>query len=72
MNKKIFIVPTISCNHCTAAIIEEVQEIKGVLTVSAEVDTRQVTVEWEAPATWDVIQAILHEINYPPQQLIQL
>ncbi len=72
MNEKTFIVPNISCGHCTAAIEEEVSEMAGVTAVAAAIDTRQVTVTWQEPATWDTINALLHEINYPPQQLIQL
>ena len=72
MNEKTFIVPNISCGHCTAAIEEEVAEIAGVTKVAAEIESRKVVVQWDDPATWDEINALLHEINYPPQQLIQL
>lgn len=72
MSTKTFIVPNISCGHCTSAIEEEVAEIEGVVAVSAEINTKRVQVEWESPATWNAINDLLHEINYPPQQLIQL
>jgi len=38
----------------------------AVKSVTADVASQEVTVEWEAPAAWDTIQATLVEINYPP------
>ena len=67
MTKKTFIVPNISCGHCTRTIESELGELAGVTGVKAEVASKQVTVEWEEPATWDNIQALLEEINYPPE-----
>jgi copper chaperone len=66
MSSKTFTVPSISCGHCTHTIKMELGELPGVKSVEAEVASRQVTVEWEAPASWDQIKATLVEINYPP------
>jgi copper chaperone len=67
MTKKTFIVPNISCGHCTRTIETELGELAGVTRVKAEVASKQVTVEWEEPATWDNIRALLEEINYPAE-----
>lgn len=67
MEIKTFVVPNISCAHCTSAIEEEVGEMAGVVSVSAEIDTRKVTVNYQAPATWDNIKDLLVEIEYPPE-----
>jgi copper chaperone len=68
MTTKTFKVPNISCGHCVMTIQREVGELEGVLSVKAEQATQMVTVEWnEPPATWDGIQALLAEINYPPE-----
>lgn len=72
MTTKTFTVPNISCGHCTHTIEMEVGELAGVKSVKAEIDSRQVTVEWGEPATWEQIQGLLQEINYPPEGLIQL
>ena len=72
MESKTFTVPNISCGHCTHAIEMEVGEIAGVASVKAVQDSKQVTVEWDSPATWEKIQATLQEINYPPEGLIQI
>jgi hypothetical protein len=50
----------------------ELGELAGVRSVKADEATRQVTVEWQEPATWEKIQALLQEINYPAEGLIQL
>lgn len=65
METKTFIAPDIHCGHCTATIQRELSELEGVQSVKAELDTKQVTVSWGAPATWDGIQALLEEIGYP-------
>ena len=72
MHNKTFTVPNISCGHCTHTIEMEVGELPGVQKVKADQESRQVTVEWQDPATWDQINALLHEINYPPQELMQI
>lgn len=72
MTSKTFKVPNISCGHCTHSIEMEVGDLPGVTNVKAEQDSQMVTVQWEAPATWDKIQALLQEINYPPEGLIQI
>jgi copper chaperone CopZ len=72
MTTKTFIVPNISCAHCTHTIEMELSDLAGVTDVNAELDTKQVTVAWEEPATWDAIQSLLADIHYPPQQLMQI
>ena len=72
MTSKTFTVPSISCGHCTHTIETEVGELAGVTKVTAVQDSKQVTVEWQEPATWEKIQATLQEINYPPEGLIQI
>ena len=67
MPNKTFTVPNISCGHCTRTIETELGELTGVTRVKAEIDSKKVTVEWEEPAAWDKIQALLQEINYPPE-----
>lgn len=67
MENKTFKVPAIGCEGCTKAIIGELSAMPGVKSVKAAVDTRQVSVQWDAPATWDGIAAKLTEIEYPPE-----
>jgi copper chaperone CopZ len=67
MQTKTFKVPNISCGHCVMAIQNEVSELDGVKKVIANRDSQLVTVEWDTPASWDGIKALLEEINYAPE-----
>ena len=72
MTTKTFTVPNISCGHCTRTIETELADLEGVQSVKAEQETKKVTVAWDDPASWEKIQALLQEINYPPEGLIQI
>ena len=66
MASKTFTVPNISCNHCVMTIKRELGELVGVSSVTADAETKNVTVEWESPANWEAVKSLLTEINYPP------
>ena len=66
------VIPNISCGHCTHTIEMEVSDLAGVTSVKADQESKSVTVEWQDPATWSKIEALLQEINYPPEQLLQI
>ena len=68
MQSKTVSVPNISCGHCTHTIEMEIGDLAGVQAVNASLDSRQVVVKWDDPATWDQIKATLVEINYPPAE----
>lgn len=68
MQSKTFEVPNIGCDGCVRTIKNELSEIAGVQQVDGAVDTRIVTVEWDAPATWQQIVDTLTEIEYAPAQ----
>ena len=67
MQTKSFKVPNISCGHCVQTIQNEVGDLSGVNRVTANQETQMVVVEWQAPQTWENIQTLLEEINYPPE-----
>ena len=66
MTTKTFAVPNISCNHCVHTVKSELGELAGVQSVAADAQTKQVTVAWSEPATWEKIETLLKEINYAP------
>ncbi|MCB0089331.1 MAG: copper ion binding protein [Caldilineaceae bacterium] len=68
MTTKTFTVPNISCSHCVHTIEMEVGDLEGVQSVQAQEETKQVTVNYDAPATWDSIKELLVEIDYPPTE----
>ena len=67
MESKTFKVPNIGCNGCVNAIKGELGDLDGIKTVDGVVDTKMVTVEYEAPAEWDIIVSTLKEIDYAPE-----
>lgn len=58
-------IPAIHCMHCTHTIELEVGELQGVQSVKADMDTKNVTITFDAPASEDKIKALLTEIEYP-------
>ena len=65
MEKQIFTIPSISCGHCVATIQNELQELKGIVHVCGDPQTKSVTVEWQPPATASQIEDKLSKIGYP-------
>lgn len=65
MDQIILDIPNISCGHCVAAIENELKELSGVLKVSGNPGTKQVDIQWDAPATLDIIRKTLEDMNYP-------
>ncbi len=64
METKELSIPNISCGHCVMTIQRELGEIDGVLKVEGDPTAREITVEWDAPATLERIKSALKEINY--------
>lgn len=58
-------VPGISCMHCIHTIKTELGDLAGVAKVDADLANKQVTVEFDVPASDDKIKQLLVEINYP-------
>ncbi|MDE2821562.1 MAG: heavy-metal-associated domain-containing protein [Chloroflexota bacterium] len=66
MTSKSFQVPNIGCAGCVAAIKTELEDLSGVQTVSGDLPSKTIQIEFETPATWDNIVATLKDIDYPP------
>ena len=65
MEKQNLHIPNISCGHCVMAIKNELNELEGVGTVEGDPENKSITVEWEDPATLEIIRNTLNGINYP-------
>ncbi len=70
MEQRTFTVPNIGCNGCVSTIVNELSQKDGVLRVAGDVDTKRVSVEWQAPMTWDKIVQTLDEIDYSPAETL--
>jgi copper chaperone len=58
-------ISNISCGHCVMAIKNELSELEGVGKIDGDPENKSITVEWETPATLEIIKNTLNEINYP-------
>ena len=65
METKKLSIPNITCGHCVMAIKGELEEMEGITRVEGDPATKEIEVEWDAPATLEKIKATLAEINYP-------
>ena len=65
MEKQTLNIPNITCNHCVMSVKRELGEIEGVQGVEGDAALKNITVEWNAPATLEKIKAVLNDINYP-------
>jgi len=65
METKTFSIPNITCGHCVMNIKRELGEMEGVAKVEGDPERKEITAEWDAPATLEKIKTTLKEINYP-------
>lgn len=65
MNTNQMSIPAISCGHCKMTVEREVSELAGITKATVDVELKQLTVEFETPATLVQIQGLLQEIGYP-------
>lgn len=65
MEEILFNIPNISCQHCVMRIKQQLSQIEGVDEIEASVETQEVRVWFEAPATESQLLEALEEINYP-------
>ena len=63
-----YVVPNISCGHCTATIERELKMMAGVESVKAEQESKKVTVEVSDRAVLAAVEAMLDEIGYPVEK----
>lgn len=61
-----YVVPNISCAHCVHSIKMEIGELPGVQNVDAGIETQEVVINFDDPASEEQIIATLREINYAP------
>ena len=67
MEEKTMHIPSITCTHCVMTIKNEIGELEGVKSVEGDENSTQISVKWEAPASWEEINDLLKEIGYPAE-----
>jgi copper chaperone len=67
MSSRTVTIPTISCGHCVATIKQRLSEVDGVQEVDCNLSAKSCTIQWQPPASWESIVALLTEIGYEPR-----
>jgi copper chaperone len=62
-------IPSITCAHCVHTISTELMSITGVKKVTGDENKREIVVEFDSPATLEIIRDVLTEINYEPSNI---
>jgi copper chaperone CopZ len=66
MTQVILTVPDISCGHCEATVKQALVPLRGVRSVSVDIPTKQVNVEYdETQVDVERFKAVLQEEDYP-------
>ena len=65
MSSKTLHIPDISCSHCVNNIKNELGEMPGVVSVSGDVESKNIVINWEQPASLSDILEVLQDIGYP-------
>ncbi len=68
METKTFKVPNMTCNGCVSTVRGELEGISGVEVLEINKVAQLVTVKWDQPASWDVIEQALTAIEYAPTE----
>ena len=58
-----FLVPGMTCGHCTSAVESEIRKINGVQDVKIDLDSKVVEVSGD-PLEWDQLKAAVDEAGY--------
>lgn len=64
MTMTTFLVPGMTCGHCTGAVTDELSKINGVTNVDVDLDSKKVTIESEAVVEWPVIVGAVDEAGF--------
>ena len=67
MKKTVYKVPGMSCGHCVMRVQKALSALDGVDLVEIDLESKDVEVDYEAPADDAAIRAALEEIGYPAE-----
>lgn len=60
------LIPAMHCEHCKKRIEAAVTALEHINAIHVDLDSKNVTVMWDEPQTWQQIAATLSAIGYPP------
>lgn len=60
-------VPDMACGRCLNTIKQAVAEVPGVSQVEGNVESKTITVTWDAPTTWEQIDKAIRDVGFSPE-----
>ncbi|MBD3166022.1 copper ion binding protein [bacterium] len=67
MQERTYSIPGMTCQHCVNTIEREIAELEGVKAVKADLEGKKAVIQWDSPATNEVVMDMLREIGYPAE-----
>ena len=64
MDSKVYVVKGMTCNHCKHAVESALQELDGVNKATVNLEKGEVSVEFSAPVSIEIIGAAIDEAGY--------
>ena len=64
MTTTTFLVPGMTCGHCTSAVTDELSKINGVTKVDVDLESKKVNIESDAAVDWQIIVEAIDEAGF--------
>jgi len=64
MTTTTFLVPGMTCGHCTGAVTDELSKINGVTKVDVDLESKKVKIESEFAVDWQIIVDAIDEAGF--------
>ena len=64
MTTTTFLVPGMTCGHCSSAVTDELSKINGVTKVDVDLESKKVNIESDAAVDWQIIVDAIDEAGF--------
>ena len=64
MSTTTFLVPGMTCGHCTSAVTDELSKINGVTKVAVDLESKKVKIESDVAVDWQIIVDAIDEAGF--------
>jgi copper ion binding protein len=64
MTTTTFLVPGMTCGHCTSAVTDELSKINGVTKVAVDLESKKVKIESDVAVDWQIIVDAIDEAGF--------
>lgn len=64
MTTTTFLVPGMTCGHCSSAVTDELSKINGVTKVAVDLESKKVKIESDVAVDWQIIVDAIDEAGF--------